>query len=349
MALMTLTEISDSASALANQLRAGIPIAEATGRLPLSQPAHAGFWEEVTRAVEAGNPLSALLPQVWPEALVMAVIAGEESGKLESVLDSILGTIQIQLDQQDNFKRLIYPVVVIVIGMSLFVAIMLFIVPMTTGTFTSMGVKSTSIFSELSEWMVDVFNNYWMSIAISAGIIGTLAFKWIRSEEGKDSMLSLLLRVPVLGVALRGMFFAVWGNYMALMHNAGIDIFRALTLTSRVMPEGLRAGILAFEYDLRVNNVGMAVAADPRKQSESDPRREWPFYISTAFMKAANTGEIDVELSRVTPSLIKDAVKKFNLAMATANVVAMMIAGMWIALALSAIYVPMFSAISHAH
>lgn len=349
MALMNLVDISDTASALANQLRAGIPMIETTGRLSLLQPAYAEFWETTTKTIEGGQPLSTMLPQIWPEALVMAVIAGEESGKLPDILDGILDAVQIQLDQQENFKKLKYPVTIILIGLVLFTCIMLFVVPLIAGTFTSLGVQSTSVFTTISESMVYVFHNYWMIIAIVTVVTGATLFRWAYSEEGKDSILSFLLDLPVIGVALRDMFFGVWARYMALMHAAGIDIFKALILTSRVMPERLRPGILAFEHDLRVNNLGMDVAANPSKQREDDPRREWPFYISTAFMTAERTGHIDVELLRVSPSLIKDAVKKFNKTMFTTNVIAMMVAGSLLAVSLAAIYVPLFSAISHAH
>jgi type IV pilus assembly protein PilC len=340
---MNLKEIASSAAALGNQVKAGIPIDQALLRLAQMQPSYADFWTRASIAVQSGQPLSELLAEVWPDTLVFAVQAGERSGKLDEVFGRIEETIELQLDLRGSLAKLIYPVGMGIAGLAVFIGFMVFVLP---GLSKSLNTKSDSFIFWLSLWMSEFFKEN--LVAIVAGLVVGVIFMvgWLRTDGAKSFIIEILFSIPVLKDALRDMYFGLWSYYMATMFSAGITTTEALKLTSKILPPVLQESVLIFEWDLSVNHRSMSDSADPAKQSPADPRAVWwPFYIANAFIVSEQTGEVDKELMRVAPALIKEGVKTLNRVIAVANAVMLIVSASMIVSPLAAYYVEIFSAV----
>jgi type IV pilus assembly protein PilC len=347
--MMTLKQTADSASALGNQLRARIPVAEAASILSTLQPEFAEFWNRATLSIEAGNPLSQSLREVWPESLVSAVVAGEEAGKNEEAFKRIEVAVGLQLALRSTLMKLVYPLVICFVGIVLFVLMMVLVVPMTTNAFGTVKAADMNVFTAMSILMEGFFKTYWTIVLSAVAAGGILFARWMQTEEGKAAVLNQFLDLPVVGHGLKELYFGLWAEYMAMMCTAGIPTIQGLMLTIKVLPGKLQAGISAFERDLSVNNLPMEQAANPKRHGAGDPRAEWPLYIGRAFIVGERTGEIDVELLRVSPLLVENGTKMINRSVHIANIVAMVFAGSLIAMSFAAIYLPMFSALKNAH
>jgi len=343
---MNLKEIRASAAALGNQLRAGIPIYQALNRLALMQPQYADFWGGASNSVQAGNPVSTSLADVWPPTLISSVRAGERSGKLEEVFAQIQQTIAESMAMRKNMARLIYPCLMGLGGMGVFVFFMVVVLPRIS---KSLGTTSHSFVFLISNAMSHFVDENLMILA-GAGVAGIFLFiAWVRTAEAQEFFLNVALSVPVLKDALRDLYFGIWAHYMALMVSAGITMIEALKLTAGSLPEVMRESVRVFERDLSVNNRTMSEAADLAKQSSDDPRVEWwPFYIANAFIMADQTGEVDRELLHIAPSLTEEGVDTLNRVVEIANVVALFVAGLLIAAPLAAYYIEIFTAIQEA-
>lgn len=342
--MMTLKEIGAAASALGNQVGAGIPIDQALSRMGQMQPNHTEFWLRAAQEVRSGGFLSTSLGEVWPSALVSAVRAGEHSGKMDQVFARIEETIELQLSLRGTVMQLAYPVGMGVAGIGVFLGFMVFVLPMLA---KSLGrTESTSPIFQLSAWLSVFVLGNWVALAVGL-IVGILALvAWLKTEEARNKILDVFLTVPIVREALRNMYFGLWANYMALMVASGISTTNALKLTAPVMPGGLRESVEVFERDLSVNNRSLFESADISKFSETDPRAKWwPFYIVNAFTVAEQTGLIDKELLRVAPALIKEGVKALNSVVAVANVIALALSGLLIMAPLAAYYNEIFAAI----
>lgn len=343
---MNLSEINSCASAIGNQIKAGIPLDQALHRLVRLQPRHEEFWEQTAIAVRSGQPLSASLSSVWPAALVGAVRAGEQSGKLEEVFTRIEETVMLQMNLRQSMFRLAYPAGMGVAGVGVFLGFMVFVLP---GLSKSLHTQSHSFVFELSSWLSALVDQHWASLlaGLTLGIAGLVV--WLQTEEARDMILDAMLGIPVVKDALRDMYFGLWANYMAVMVGAGISTTEALKLTAAVLPAKLRFSIFAFERDLSANNSPMADAADLAKQQPDDPRSIWwPFYVSSAFMVAEQTGDIGAEMVRVAPSLVRDGIKTLDRVIAVANAVSLAVSAFFIVSPLAAYYVEIFDAIRQA-
>lgn len=347
MTPMNLSAIGEAAAALGNQLSAGIPMDQALSRMPRLQPRYAEFWGRALREVQMGHPISGTLHGEWPQAIVAAVQAGEHSGRVEAVFARVEATIELQLGLRANLLKLVYPIGMGVAGLTVFVGFMTFVMPMLSNAIGASATPSTMF--RLAAWFAETIPPNWTVLA--GGTIGGvfLLQTWLRSEEARGAILDALLAVPMVRDALRDMYFGLWANYLALMVAAGIPTTRALVLTAPVLPGPLRDSVLLCERDLTANNRTLSAAADTNKFPADDLRFVWwPFYISNAFIVADQTGDLEKELLRTSPSLIKDGVRSFARVVAIANVVAIAISAFLIVSPMAIYYSEVFSAIRSA-
>jgi len=342
--MMTLDEIGASAAHLGNQIGAGIPLDQALSRMSLLQPRYLDFWGRAVQEIRSGRMLSQSLSEVWPEALVSAVRAGEHSGKMDSVFARIEETIELQMGLRVTIMKLAYPFSLGVAGLVVFMAFMVFVLPLLAKSLGRPG--SAGLVFQFSAWVsVFVRENYIvLAIGLVAGVAALVA--WLKTPEARALILELFLMVPLVKDALRDMYFGLWAKYMAMMIAAGLTTTLSLTLTASVLPRPLRESVEVFERDLSANNRTLSESSDLAKLPSDDLRCEWwPFYIANAFIVAEQTGAIDKELLRVAPALIKEGVKTLDRAVAFANLIAMMCSGLLIMSPLAAYYIEIFASI----
>ena len=345
--VMPLRDIKAAAGALASQVSAGIPLVQALSRMSQLQPSYAQFWRRAVQATQAGHPLSHRLEEIWPTALVSVVRAGEQSGKLEAVLGRIEQTVALQMQLRGNLMKLAYPAGMGLAGVAIFIAFMVYVLPLLTKSLGGKG--SNSFFFQLSAWMSAEFADNWFAIAVGTLLGISALVAWLQTPEARAWLLELFLSVPVVKDSLRDMYFGLWAHYMALMAAAGIPTIDGARLTASVLPGEMGASVHAFAKDLAVRNKSMSNSADPAKLPRDDLRvLWWPFYIANAFIVAENTGDVDRELLRVAPSLIEEGVRRFGQIVFAANVVALALSAALITAPLGAYYTEIFFAIRQA-
>lgn len=342
--MMKLADIGSAASALGNQLSAGIPLDQALNRMSILQPAHKELWLAATTNVQSGRVLSESLQSVWPDSIVAVVKAGEVSGTIDEMMKQIEETVELQLTLRGIIMQLAYPIGMGLVGLCVFIGFMVFVIP---GMSKSIGSKSHSFVFDLSNAMADFAHTNGEVTLIGLGVGMFLLVNWLKTPEARNAVLDTFLGVPIIKDALRDLYFGLWARYMAMMAAAGITTIEALKMTAPVLPGTLAASVIAFEKDLTSSRRPMSECADLQKLSEGDPRKTWwPFYIGNAFVVADHTGAIDVELMRVSPSLLKEGKKTMERVVAIANVVAIAASAALIMSPLGALYTEMFKGMS---
>lgn len=332
--MMKLKDIQSAAAALGNQLAAGISMLDATSRMSRAQPTHAEFWQDVRNGVASGRSLSSYLQGVWPDTFVSAIRAGEESGSLPSVLARIEETVQLQRDLTKQVMQLAYPVLTGLLGILVFVFFMVQVIPSLSST---LGVGERGLVFIISAWMTATVEQYGIFILATLVAAGVGAVYWSSDPANRAKVVDAVLEIPVVGDALKLIVFGLWAHYMALVDSTGIPVTDGLKMTSSTLPASLRHGMdqMADEAVIR----GLADAADPDKQPEGDSRREWPFYVSNAFLIAQETGRLDAELMRAAPAMLKDGKAKLDVALWFANLGGLLVSALLIVGPLAAYYI----------
>ncbi|MGE0546851.1 MAG: type II secretion system inner membrane protein GspF [Kofleriaceae bacterium] len=234
------TEIAAFTRQMATLLRAGIPLAEALGALVeqiqnvrLKAPV-----AEVRTAVNEGLSLADSLakhPKLFDELFVSMVRAGEVAGNL----DEVLGRLADFLESAQKLKSkvqgaMVYPAVMVVVGVGIMTVLMVKVIPEITSMFTQQG-KTLPINTRMLIGTSDFVgkNILWL---IMATIIGTvLFFKWARSKDGKPVWHRFVLKLPVLGQLVRTINVSRFARTLGTMLKSGVPMLRSLDTAKQIM------------------------------------------------------------------------------------------------------------------
>ncbi|MDM7481620.1 MAG: type II secretion system F family protein [Halomonas sp.] len=334
-------DIEIAANALANQLAAGIKLREAVGRMAKLQPRHAELWYDAADGLARGTRLSQLLEDQWPEDLVAAVKAGEEANILPMVFKRIAEAMAVKSEVKKIYSKLVSPALAFLMGVGVFLFFMVSVIPTLSANLEG---NADSVVNRTATFLHWAFTEHGLLIAGAVAALVAALVLWVRQPENRDTLMGLALQVPVLGQGLTLLSFGIWAKQMALLASAGMPIKQQLLLSRKTLPSALQDGVLLMARE--VQKRGVADAADPERQAEGDPRTQWPFYISTAFLIAHETGRVDEEMQRCAPLLIEDGLKKISQFIGVADLVAKTLAAVMIGLPLVSYFMQMASSLT---
>lgn len=340
---MRSSDIITASAALGSQLAAGISVQDALGRMPQLQRHLEHVWEPIADAVRDGSPLSRELRGVWPDDIVSAVCAAELSGTLPEVFRCIEDTFTMQRRISALAGQVVLPLMIILGAIAAFIFYMIKVIPGIARIARPGSLDDNTVF-RLSTLIIDIYENHWfMALLVVGGAI--IAVGYLLSLGSVRTLIQKQLdRIPLLGDAMRQLAFGLWANYLAIVDSAGgIDMPTKLRLTLPVLPGAYRKGV-----HLVANEVvqrGLRDAVEPAKQPKRDPRRKWPFYITVAFLLAAEHGDLAKELNRAAPPMLEDGFKKAQRVFIIVNIAAMILAATMIAIPVVTMYTTISSVI----
>jgi type II secretory pathway component PulF len=197
----------------------------------------------VTHAVQQGHSLHESMSRagVFPPMVLGNVKAGEQSGTLEKVFESLEEHYrQEQILMQQVMKATMYPAISLGVLFMVGVGLLAGVVPQLKGIFPPNPPLPTRILLFLSDGVVD----YWWTIP---GFIAGVAFIWWRMPDGsKARVWELFYRMPLLGPVLKNVALTNVFQNMSLMLGAGMTLTTALdvaisSVTSRAVKVRLEA------------------------------------------------------------------------------------------------------------
>lgn len=235
-------------------LRAGVPLLDGLADLrdTADKPALKQVVTSLVEDMEGGKLLSQAMvahPRVFDRVFVSLTRAGEQSGRLIEVFESLAGTLRWQDELVAQTRRLLlYPAMVFVVVSAVIVFLLLYLVPQLIGFLKQIGQQlpwQTKVLIFLSE----SFANYWLLILafpVALAAAGTVAVQ--RSARARYVYDLMMLRLPVLGPIMQKIILARFANFFGLMYRSGITILDAIKtcediVANRVIADGLqRAG-----------------------------------------------------------------------------------------------------------
>ena len=220
---------------LASLLKSGIPVDEALESLAISEgnaTVQSGL-QRVRVRLREGQTLAGALGQedLFPGILLRMVEAGEESGKLPSILQKFADYLQRDLQNRQALTgALTYPVILVSISIRLLGGLLYFLTPVLKEMYGSLGIDPpvfTKVMLWTGGWMVD-----YGAYALPALILLALGiFRWIPAGVRQ----AVTLRLPLWGPMLLAALLERWCSTLAMLHGAGVPLVRALQLSREVM------------------------------------------------------------------------------------------------------------------
>jgi type II secretory pathway component PulF len=236
-----LQELATFTHQLANLLNSGMTLVMALSSMVHleSKGIPASVARDLKTEVTEGRSLSdamAKQPRIFSDLYINMVRSGEQSGSLVEVLRRMATHFQRFAEVQSKFtSALIYPAMVVGVGIALVIFFMKFIMPRFVEIFNGFGVilpLPTRMLIECS----NLFQNYWWLLILLVILLAVLVNRFQATTSGKRKIHEWKMTAPVFGkvykLNLYGQFCRTLGT---LLHN-GVPVLTALKITEQVMP-----------------------------------------------------------------------------------------------------------------
>lgn len=233
-------EVQAFARQLSTMLNAGIPLAE--GLAALFEQTEAEKFKhivgEIRTKVNEGLSLGDTLaeyPQAFDNLFVSMVRSGETAGNLDEVLTRLADFMESAAKLRSKVKgAMIYPVIMLVVGVGIMGVLMIAVVPKITSIFSAQGVELPAN-TRFLIWLSDGLSDYWLLMLVMT-VMSWFAFRfWSRTEEGRKKWHAFVLRMPLVGPLVRQVAVARFARTMGTMLKAGVPMLKVLETSKAVL------------------------------------------------------------------------------------------------------------------
>lgn len=208
---------------------------------------------QVKQRVNEGSSLAdamAMHSKVFPPLYCNMVKAGESSGALDVVLNRLADFTEGQARLRSKvIGILIYPAIMIVIGLGILAILFVVVIPKITQIFSDL--KATlPLPTRIMLGISDFLSAYWWAVGIALIGLAVFHMQYIQTDRGRTKWDRFKLNMPVFGSVARMLAISRFARTLATLLSSGVPLLSALTIVRNI-----------------VNNKIMATAIDDARES----------------------------------------------------------------------------------
>jgi len=190
---------------------------------------------EVRNDVETGSALSVSMgkhPKVFPPLMVNMAKAGEVGGFLDSVLLQIAENYESEVKLRGKVKAAMsYPVVVLIMATLMCAAMLIFIVPVFAGMFSTLGGElpaPTRVLMAMSNGM-----RFFAPVLVVLLIVGAVVWRRVKLHpKVRDIVDPAKLKAPVFGSLFQKIALSRFARNLGTMMKSGVPILQSLDIVA---------------------------------------------------------------------------------------------------------------------
>lgn len=234
---------------LAILVEARVPLVRALDSIK-KQKYSLGILQMVTvlqKKVEGGDSLSDAFeefPDYFSSLYINVTRAGEASGRLEVVLNYLADNREKRFELRRKIVgALVYPAVILLSFLGVFVFLMVFVMPTLTKTLLDSGTKlpwTTKFIIGLSNF----FTGHGILIIFILLILCACIWYYARTEEGQNQWDIIELKVPIFGSLLSKMYMNRFADNLGLLLRESVPITKSLEITGDIMGNHIYKNVL---------------------------------------------------------------------------------------------------------
>lgn len=284
--------------------------------------------------IKAGSTLSAamaLYPDSFDKLYRSMVMAGEQSGALNIVLDRLSHL----LDKQTKLKKqivtaMIYPAILATFCLVVIILLLGFVVPSIEGIFAD---RKLNGFTQLVLDVSHLFRDYWWAyIPLALGAIGFLIY-FFKSAAGKLWREKHFLKVPLIRTLMLQTAIARFTRTMGTLQQGGVTMIDSLRIAREVM------GNVVLEEEMKEAETRIVEGSSLSHELLKSP---WfPPMVSRMLAVGEDAGNITLMFNKIADMYEDDLDKTLNRLMALAQPVILILMGTIIGTVLLAILLPL--------
>ncbi len=305
-------QVAAATRQMASLLAAGIPLTEALRTVIEQSPdkrieaTFRDIREKLTQGMTFGDAVT-LHPAYFTDLYGNMVRAGESSGALDQVMLRLSNFLQSQARLKNKVgAALIYPTVMVIIGVIVVAVLMTFVVPKVTQLLRGRG-RDLPLPTEILVNISDALVNYWLFMMLGALVVVVLFQLFINSDRGGLLWDRFKLRVPVFGDLMRKQSVARFATTFATLLRSGVPALESIEVTQRVVDNRVISNSLAKVHEQIMEGADIA---SPMRASGA-----FPPMVCYMVGVGEQAGNIEEMLERVAESYDEEvdlATQKFT-------------------------------------
>lgn len=238
-----LQELATYTQQLSNLLQAGMPLTVALNSMTHleSKGIPSDISRQIKQDVMEGRSLSDAMrkqPLIFTDLYVNMVRAGEQSGALVDVLRRLASHYERFAEVQNKFvSALIYPAIVMTVGVGIVIFFMTFMLPRFLKIFEGLKIElpmATKILIGISHFFGNVWN--WVGIVLGIIALWVLFLRFRSTPDGKRKIDEWKMNAPVVGKAIRLNIFGQFARTLSTLLTNGVPVLTALQITEQIVP-----------------------------------------------------------------------------------------------------------------
>jgi len=269
----------------------------------------------VRTEVRGGMSLSNALarhPRQFPAIYRALIAAGEESGKLGSVLGSLADFIEERARLQQKITlAFIYPAILTVVSLLVVVFLLTYVIPQVVQVFTQTK-QALPILTRMMISLSAFLRSYgWMLvIAVAAAAYGV--HRALQVEALRLGWHRRILRLPILGALSRTINTARFASTLAILVGSGVPMLRSLQAAGETVTNlALRARVVDASQRVREGaSLARALRFEDDERAAQGRVRLFPPVLIHLIGSGEATGKLPEMLARAADMHAREAERR---------------------------------------
>jgi len=222
---------------LSTMINAGIPIVRSIRSLASEEKqAFREILFQVADDVEQGETLSGALrlhPEVFSRLYTSLTESGEESGKLDVIMDQLADYLESVADIRMRVKTAMrYPLFIFSFIALILLAFILFVIPQFAHIYDGFGAKLPAPTQMVLSFSGLIRDNLLVVLLLAAGLAGAIRLI-LRTGSGALAFDRLKLRIPAIGTIITKTVISRLARTLSVLVHSGMPIVQALNIVRR--------------------------------------------------------------------------------------------------------------------
>ncbi len=324
----------------ATLIRAGVPLLECLDILGTEGDNQA--WQPVVSHIRVEVEQGALLaqslahfPAIFHEFYRRMVEVGETTGRL----DESLAQLADYLDKQAQLRAkilsaLAYPALLVTVAMTVFVFLLIWVVPLFSGLFQEFGES----LPWLTQMVLDLSDGLRGHALVLVSLLGALVLGSrivLANPKSRQILDGVLLRLPLIGTIFRKSAIVRFSRTLGFLVRRGVPLLSGLSVAATVTGNSvMEQGIIKVATDVQE---GKPLSETLRASGMFPPM------VTQMIKVGESTGSLDTMLEKIADLFEQEVDRVVATLTSVLEPCVIVVVGSGIALVVVAMYLPIFS------
>lgn len=251
-------------------------------------------YQNIIYDLEQGHSLSSALgrqKQIFDSVFIAIVRSGENSGKLDKVLEQLADRLELTEDFNSKIKSaMYYPIFLVCTMFAIVIVMIVYVIPQLKSVFTDIGVPLPWT-TRFILWVGDFTIKYWWVDVIAFIIIGIGAYFFFRSKDGGSKWDQFKINMPIFKDLFILIYMARFCRTMSMLSQAGLPIMETLAISADVVQNQI--------YAKSLKNVSLQVERGIPMSVPLSKDKIYPIMVSQMILVGEQTGKMSQVLTKL--------------------------------------------------